>query len=635
MLNCQKMRSSTFRLLAPLWIIIITCTSYTYYVSILQSKLLPGSSNADQQEILEYASENDEPEISKNVDINTEDGVYTDGEPLQLRKEETETKETQDMMSADFSVAENNITKHIIQERIDTNNDDDDQMTVGNVTRNITKHIILQKESINDKNHDHDDDQPMVTNVTHPPDYEIDNITMSIQICDSDQIHKNMTNLDPISMLEATHASTKSLKVVFKMLKNITSDRPREYHGQHITSDMEPIEIARCKRYGYEYNSTLQNKRKRVFLGALVGDDSWHSIGAHAIEMYGLYHTVALVEGNKTFTKHDRCKRFQPGSIHHEGVKKSGIFGTNTTVKTALYYVRETDTMSPINTEQLQRDVFTKIWIQQGMKEDDIGVVADMDEFFTRDFMLAMQTCQVPEFQKGQSCKAPKVVAKTLTFEAAPDCIYKTKRWFHPDAIIGECIDGIGNETLHKPTLRKSFPGNRETYREDGFGKKLKDYDNETKQDLIRFPPLWKPVDFRGAQGGGLIGEILNGDNPKRPQGYVAYHFHNFFDSIKPIRKKYATYGHPNQNATFWPLGNISTELDVAVRCIMNRTFEGIKPREYMFTGGINEAREKGNNIHRIPIMFEQSFGSYRNDRFNELRNIIEEDELKFGRKQV
>ncbi|GFH56163.1 hypothetical protein CTEN210_12639 [Chaetoceros tenuissimus] len=626
------MRSSTFRLLALLCIIVITCTSYTY-ISILQSKLLPESLGADQQEILEYTSENDEQKISKNAGVDTETSVYTDDQPLQLSKEETETKVTQDMSDDDMPVAEKNKTKHMImhKKRIDNNNnDDDDQIMVGNVTRNITKNKILQKEIL-DNNND-DDDQIMDANFT---DYEIDNITMSIQICESDQVQKNMTNLDPITMLETTYASTKSLKAIFKMLKNITSDRPDEYHGQHITSDMKPIEIARCKRYGYEYNSTLQNKRKRVFLGALVGDDSWHSIGAHAIEMYGLYQTVALVEGNNTFTKHDRCKRFQPGSIHYEGVKKSGIFGPNTTVKTALYYAKESDTMSPMTREQLQRDVFTKIWIQQGMTEDDIGVVADMDEFFTRDFMLAMQTCQIPQFQKGQSCKAPKVVASTLTFEAAPDCIYKTKRWFHPDAIIGECIDGIGNETLHKPTLRKSFSGGRETFREDGYGIKLKDYDNETKQDLIRFPPLWKPVDFRSVQGGGPIGEILNGDNPKRPMGYVGYHFHNFFDSIKPIRKKYATYGHPNANATFWPLGNISTELDVAVRCIMNRTFEGIKPREYMFSGGIYEALQKGNNIHRIPIMFQRSFGSYRNDRFNELRNIIEEDELKFGRKQV
>ena len=88
-LNCQKMRSLTFRLLAPLWIVIITCTSYTN-ISIFQSKLLPKSSNADQQESLEYTAETDEQEISKNVGIDAEDGVYTDGEPLQLRKEETE-----------------------------------------------------------------------------------------------------------------------------------------------------------------------------------------------------------------------------------------------------------------------------------------------------------------------------------------------------------------------------------------------------------------------------------------------------------------------------------------------------------------------------------------------------------------
>jgi len=38
------------------------------------------------------------------------------------------------------------------------------------------------------------------------------------------------------------------------------------------------------------------------------------------------------------------------------------------------------------------------------MKVDDIEIIGDSDEFFTRDFLLAAQTCDVPQFRPGQTC---------------------------------------------------------------------------------------------------------------------------------------------------------------------------------------------------------------------------------------
>ena len=222
-------------------------------------------------------------------------------------------------------------------------------------------------------------------------DYEIGEISNPIVLCnDSVQISR-MENSPNSSMLFhelSSSAPTKSLKSLVEAVQHRLSSEPAEFHGQEIKKDMEKEEIDRCHRYGYEYDAKTRSKRCRVFLGSLVGDDTWHSIAAHTIEMYGLYHSVALVEGNKTFTGDDRCKRFQPGNINHLGLM-SGIFGPNTNVTTGIYYGREGDKgkLDPLYAENLQREVITQIWIQQGMTKDDIGVIADMDEFFTRDLL--------------------------------------------------------------------------------------------------------------------------------------------------------------------------------------------------------------------------------------------------------
>lgn len=43
-----------------------------------------------------------------------------------------------------------------------------------------------------------------------------------------------------------------------------------------------------------------------------------------------------------------------------------------------------------------------------GMQINDIGVMSDINEFFTRDFLIAAQTCDVPECHPGQSCKGQR-----------------------------------------------------------------------------------------------------------------------------------------------------------------------------------------------------------------------------------
>ena len=52
--------------------------------------------------------------------------------------------------------------------------------------------------------------------------------------------------------------------------------------------------------------------------------------------------------------------------------------------------------------------------MKQGMTTDDIGIIGDTDEIFTRDFLLAASSCDIPQFRPGKDCKHPKLTGSTL-----------------------------------------------------------------------------------------------------------------------------------------------------------------------------------------------------------------------------
>ncbi len=402
-----------------------------------------------------------------------------------------------------------------------------------------------------------------------------------------------------------------SLNVLFNFFKqNVPTDT--HVYGEFITNKTE--EELRCKRYGFEY--TGRTTRRRIFFGSLIADDSWHTILAHATEAYGLYHSVTLVESNATLSQERdqvRALRYPPGSLNLE-VLQSGIFGRNTTVTVDIYIDRPQDRMDHPTwdgVEISQRELVSERWKQNGMEPDDIGILSDFDEVFSRDFLLAAQSCDVPEFRPNQDCHKPKIFAKTLIFESSPECITDpTERtWFHPDMILGECIDKIGDPTIHKPGKRF---WNGKGPRVEGYGDNPDSYENMPNVSMY---PLWKSHEIRSLEGGRQI-------NTGRDV-YCAYHFHNFFDSIPILRNKYVTYGHSDQEAASKPLGEIQEDVNLTVNCVTERP-------------------DRQNGIHRLeggfnaiagqkPILFQLS-ENYRNERQKELREMVLNDEQQFGR---
>lgn len=112
------------------------------------------------------------------------------------------------------------------------------------------------------------------------------------------------------------------------------------------------------------------------------------------------------------------------------------------------YYVTsriDTGNFDGVLHEKLQKEGIIQRWKMSGMKPDDVAIISDLDETFTRDFLRALQVCDIPEFRVGQSCHSPKLLGSTLVLESSPECITKERRWYHPGEKVYSCYNDFSN----------------------------------------------------------------------------------------------------------------------------------------------------------------------------------------------
>lgn len=361
------------------------------------------------------------------------------------------------------------------------------------------------------------------------------------------------------------------------------------------------LESERCERYGWTYDKS-RTKRRRIFAGSLIADDSWHAIGFSAMESYGIYSALALVESNRTQMFFKRKLRFGPDSYNTQKLQSS-IYGPDTRV-TVDYHVDENNERLSLIRENMAREMILHRWKQSGMKADDIGLTMDIDEMFSRDFLRAAQICDVPAFRLDeQDCRSPKLLSRALVFEVSPECIKgNNQSWGHPDMIIGKCVDQIGDTEKHKPPGRVYL--NVHGWRAEGY------YGSYAMMPNTTHFPLWNAADFRIIQGG---------KQPGSESGiYTGYHFHNFFTSFDQIRLKYETYGHPIEGARNMALGELHEDIDLFVKCAMNRQ-GGL----HRLIGGLKEV--KGD----IPLALQVQF--YARARHEEMTKALVMDEVTYG----
>jgi hypothetical protein len=359
----------------------------------------------------------------------------------------------------------------------------------------------------------------------------------------------------------------------------------------------QTVEAERCQRYNLEYKG--RTTRRRVFYGSLIADDSWTTISTAALENYGLFHTASFVESNLTQMNIQREMRFAPASENLDLLQKRGLFGPETKVEVD-YYFNEDRGLNSLGRENDQRALIIERWRQNGMGVDDIGYLGDVDEMFSRDFMRAMMICEVEQFDHHDHCKGSvKAIGSTVVFEGGPLCITK-RRWYHPDLIIGECIEGIGDSTIH-PTFERTWKGTG--WLSDGY-----------RELNTTHGPLHNAADFR-MTGGGFMYSGGVGFN------YVGYHFHNFFPSIEVLRKKYKTYGHPVNDALDIHLGSIHEDVASMVYCGLGQPEKSANATYPLEENSLESLKGP------LPLAFEVE--GYVDTRMKVLRAILQIDVKK------
>ena len=333
-------------------------------------------------------------------------------------------------------------------------------------------------------------------------------------------------------------------------------------------------EQARCQRHGdhFRYNPE-RTSRARIFAGGLIADDSWHAIGGHAIETYGVYHSVTFVESNRTQSGEARNMRFTAGS-EELNVLQSGIFGPNTPVYLENFIHEDKQKKIPrLIREQMMRQVLLRKWKELGMRKDDLGLIFDVDEIPSRDGLRTVQICDPSSDRWSWSstnptCKSPMVRFGIPMFEGSPRCMHRgqtkdrVKRFMRIDIVIGACIEGISTSSSHPPAPRNFVDkyGVHHGGRKQGYGEKL-DY-SQMPNDHDGHYPLYNAADFRRMQGYLMYGGL-------------GYHLHNFFVSPELLRFKHFTYGHRHDYAYDVPLGAMNADLNLLVKCAHNISDQG------------------------------------------------------------
>ena len=155
------------------------------------------------------------------------------------------------------------------------------------------------------------------------------------------------------------------------------------YRGAVTCLPTNGIMIARqqlCNHHGLEPLSASVTPR-RMFLGSLIAEDSWNVLSAVSAEAESIYHAVVFVESTTTQAMFARDMRFTAGSGNLTRLK---TLWEPTKVVVDSWRGGPGTPSGCLAREQLQRQQIIHQWKKLGMKPEDIGIVADADETFTR-----------------------------------------------------------------------------------------------------------------------------------------------------------------------------------------------------------------------------------------------------------
>jgi len=392
----------------------------------------------------------------------------------------------------------------------------------------------------------------------------------------------------------------------------IVSQKPVSFFEELQRKIDEDDNVKRCERYQGYYNQASPRNR-RIFYGGLIANEPWELFEIVSTETHGIFEGMVFVESNRT-------QNFSPRPfqrLNHTGTLRD-LFGVDKVQVVAHVnenrYTHHEAMDNHLAREHMQRAEVVKVWKEMGMREDDIGLLVDMDETFSRDFLRACQVCDGIDALDYEShyCEHSKVklVSVTHTFETSPECITKGRTGFHPDMILGACIEGIGDTTKHAiaPRQAESF------LRTSGLGLPNCNWTLEANYAHNNSYPLWDMSDFRRTCGGYML--HLK-DEPNYGE-YTAFHLHNFFTNFNSTRWKLKTYGHPNPNAEVLPLRELSFDLEMMYNCARDIP-DGQNQKWQRVMGGFRKVKPF------LPIYFYDE--DYRRRRHAFVKRMVELDD--------
>ena len=417
----------------------------------------------------------------------------------------------------------------------------------------------------------------------------------------------------------ATTASTRSGLPTYessgnKIAKGILTIKPVSFF-RRIQQEIDDRDApSRCAMYNFPYD-VAKRKKRRIFYGSLIASEPWELFELVSAEAYGIFSAIVFVESNRTQDKTPRGFH----RLNHTSEMRQ-LFGGQAAIRIRPF-ISEDMQLEGLNREHEQRQEIIKGWIELGMQADDVGILADADETFHRDFLRAIQTCEVPHLLYEQhQCHHlyVKLRGHTQVFETTPECPRDdgSKTWFHPDLMIGACIQGIANVLEHPPAPRQS----NSFMRSPGFGSKCNDFKDQVAMITDARFPAWDAADFRRTCGGSAV-YLDTGKNPDH-SAFTAFHFHNFLSDLNATRTKHFTYGHPNKKAFEHPLQELGEDYQMMARCVKGLP-ETDDQKFKRSPGGF-----VGLKPH-LPVYFQDE--DYRRRRHNHVLHAVETDESIHG----
>eukprot|EP00522_Entomoneis_paludosa_P017272 CAMPEP_0172447448 /NCGR_PEP_ID=MMETSP1065-20121228/6761_1 /TAXON_ID=265537 /ORGANISM="Amphiprora paludosa, Strain CCMP125" /LENGTH=478 /DNA_ID=CAMNT_0013198755 /DNA_START=91 /DNA_END=1527 /DNA_ORIENTATION=- len=377
----------------------------------------------------------------------------------------------------------------------------------------------------------------------------------------------------------------------------------------------------RCSRYGFQSNNNSpeghQKRKRKIYYGALIASEPWELFHIVGTETFGIFEGMVFVEANRTQNLTPRP--FLRAFNNQATLIIQQLFGVPKVA--VIPYINEDVNVRGLKREHDQRDEIIRGWKEMGMQPDDIGFLCDADEVFTRDFLLALQVCHIPSLEYNEERKCSPILgnkvgvrASAAVFESSPECITQSRVWFHPSAVMGHCIQGIGNDTNNNHEVRAANGIERKV----GFGGDGK----WEKAIATAHFPLWNGYDFR-RMSPSFTPQVSLAAISRRFNPYTAFHFHNFFSTFEKLRFKYATYGHANNLAYNKTLVRLHNDLHLMNLCAKGEPDKDVESLTFRRRPGGFDAFHNPR-----PIYFEDP--NYRKARHALIRSLVLRDEQNF-----